>query len=216
MVKVNDLVEFKVARAVSADDAILISNIGDYASLGGIKLKKALEYFNINLQNCVAIDIGASNGGFTDVLIKSGAKKVFAVDVSQCALPDELKNDERVCVKDKLNARSLTFEDLGIKADIITVDVSFISLRLILPALLQFMDHNTKMITLIKPQFEVGRKYLNKNGMVTNQKVVEKARDDVIAFGEALGLRNGGVIDAPHPFADKNREILALFEKANS
>jgi 23S rRNA (cytidine1920-2'-O)/16S rRNA (cytidine1409-2'-O)-methyltransferase len=215
MIKVNDILEFKVARDVDIRDSIVVSNVDNYASLGGIKLKKALDYFNIDVANSIAIDIGASNGGFTDVLLKQGAKKVFAVDVSDCALPEEIKSDERVFVRDNLNARSLTFEDLGIIADIITIDVSFISLKLILPALLQFMDYKTKMIALIKPQFEVGRKHLSKSGVVLKQKITDEAVKGIIEFAKGLKLKLIGVVDSPHPFRDKNREYLAYFSKEN-
>ncbi|MDR2266692.1 MAG: TlyA family RNA methyltransferase [Christensenellaceae bacterium] len=211
LVNVNDVPEFKTAREICASDSVSVATSNNFASLGGIKLQKALEYFSINVENKIAIDIGASNGGFTDVLLKAGIAKVYAVDVSKCALPPEIKNDSRVFVKDSLNARYIEFEDIGIKADIVTVDVSFISLKLILPVLLQFLKHDSIIITLIKPQFEVGRKNLNKHGMVTNSAIAEKAVSDIISFGSSLGLLACGNIPAPHPFADKNKEYLALF-----
>ena len=119
--------------------------------MGGIKLVKALEDFGINPAGKTVIDIGASNGGFTDVMLKRGAAKVYAVDVGECALPPELATDGRVVVKDKLNARYLSFEDIGIKADIIVVDVSFISLKLVISALTQFLKHDSSLVALIKP-----------------------------------------------------------------
>lgn len=207
-VTVNGKAEFKGAREIGASDTVEVSGETDYASLGGIKLKKALDYFNISVLGKTAIDIGAANGGFTDVLLKGGAAKVFAVDVSDCALPEEIKSDGRVSVKERLNARYISFEDIGIKAGIITIDVSFISLKLIIPAMLQFMDRSSVLIALIKPQFEAGRAALSKSGIVTNKSAVKKVIDDITAFCKALSLSVTGVTEAPRPFADKNQEYL--------
>lgn len=210
-VSINGKIAQKASEEVVVGDKIEVDLSEDYSSLGGIKLKRALEYFNIDPENKICIDIGASNGGFTDVMLKGGAKKVFCVDIGECALPPEMSADERVHVKDRLNARYIAFEDIGIKADLISVDVSFISLKLVIPALIQFMHRESVLVTLIKPQFEVGPKYLPKSGIVKNAKAIEKAIGDVIAFAAANGLKCMGYTSAPHPFPDKNREYLAAF-----
>lgn len=202
---------FKPAFEVPENAEISVDRAEDYSSLGGIKLKNAFEKFGISSNDKICIDIGASNGGFTDVMLRGGAKKVYAVDVGECALPDELIADGRVEVRDRLNARYLTFEDIGLKADLITVDVSFISLKLILPALIQFMTADSRLIALIKPQFELGKSALSKSGVVKNPKLYQKAVDDVVAFAASIGLKNSGVIEVPRLFNDKNREYTAAF-----
>lgn len=209
-VTVNGVIAAKGSTEVTDSDAITVNYDEDFASLGGIKLKRAIDYFKLDVGGKIAIDIGASNGGFTDVLLKEGAKRVYAVDVSECALPAELATDERVVIKDKINARYITFEDIGVKADLITVDVSFISLKLIIPALTQFFTENTYLIALIKPQFEVGKSALSKKGIVISKKDEQKALKDVCDFCVALGLHVYGLTAAPHPFKDKNQEYLLL------
>ncbi|MDR3185563.1 MAG: TlyA family RNA methyltransferase [Christensenellaceae bacterium] len=217
LVNLNGEAEFKASKDVCESDLICIAPHVNYASLGGIKLKYALDYFKLDVNGLIAIDIGASNGGFTDVLVKNGIAKVFAVDVSECALPPEIKNLECVEVRDKLNARYLSFDDIGLKADIITIDVSFISLKHIFPAILQFMKPMSKVIALIKPQFEVGQKFLTKHGIVVNNRTREVAVQEVVSFANALGLISLGLVEAPHPFLNKNQEYLACLvsNKAN-
>lgn len=212
-VSVNGITVSKPSAEVSKDDLLTVDSSDDYASLGGLKLQKALEYYKTEVQGKICIDIGASNGGFTDVLVKRGAECVYAVDIGECALPQELADNSHVVVKDKLNARYLTFEDIGIKADIITIDVSFISLPLILPAMLQFMHSDSVIIALIKPQFEVGKGNLTKTGIVKSKKIAETAVARVLAFAKELGLRADKYIEAPHPFENKNQEYLTLLHK---
>ena len=210
---VDDAIVTKSSMEVNGREKIEVDNRDDFASLGGLKLQKALKYFNLDVNDKTCIDIGASNGGFTDVLLRGGAKKVYAVDIGDCALPPEMIDDDRVIVKDKLNARYLTFEDIGVKADVITIDVSFISLTMVLPALMQFLDENSVIIALIKPQFEVGKAMLTKTGIVKNQKAVDKAIEKIEEFAQALGLRSKEVIEAPHPFDYKNKEYLIYLYK---
>lgn len=212
-VLVNGQIISKASTEINGNEKIIIDDSDNYASLGGLKLQKAIKYFNISINDKVCIDIGASNGGFTDVLLRNGAKKVFAVDIGECALPKEMAEDERVVVKDKINARYISFEDVGIKVDVITIDVSFISLTMILPALTQFLKDDTVIVALIKPQFEVGRAYLTKSGIVKNQKAIDGAIKKVTSFALELGLRCDDVIDAPHPFENKNQEYLVCLHK---
>ena len=210
---VNDVIVSKASLDIEGTGNIIVDDKDDYASLGGLKLQKAIKHFDVAVKDKVCIDIGASNGGFTDVLLRNGAKTVYAVDIGDCALPQEMVDDDRVVVKDKLNARYLAFEDIGVKADFITIDVSFISLTLILPALMQFMKDDTIIIALIKPQFEVGKSMLTKTGIAKNQKAIDGAIKKVVDFASQLGLHAKDVIDAPHPFENKNKEYLAYLHK---
>ncbi len=210
---VDGIIVTKASMDINGLEKIEVDNRDDFASLGGLKLQKALKHFNLNVNNKTCIDIGASNGGFTDVLLRGGAKKVYAVDIGECALPPEMANDDRIVVKDKLNARYLNFEDIGVKADVITIDVSFISLTMVLPALMQFLDENSVIIALIKPQFEVGKAMLTKTGIVKNQKAVDMAIKKIEEFSKALGLHQKKVIEAPHPFDYKNKEYLIYLNK---
>ena len=211
-VSVDGLVVRKASFEIQPGQSVSVNSEEDFSSLGGIKLKNALEKFNISPEGKVCIDIGASNGGFTDVMLRAGAKKVFCVDVGECALPADMLADDRVEVRDRLNARFISFEDIGIRAELITVDVSFISLKLILPALKQFMNEDTALIALIKPQFEVGRALLSKSGVVKNPREAEKAVSEVVAFAASIGLKGLGVVEIPRLFKDKNREYTALFK----
>ena len=212
-VMVDGTIISKPSLEVTGNENIIVDDRNDYASLGGLKLQKAINHYKVDVDNKICIDIGASNGGFTDVLLRAGASKVYAVDIGECALPIEMVEDDRVVVKDKINARYISFEDIGIKADIITVDVSFISLTMILPALTQFLKDDSVIIALIKPQFEVGKSMLTKTGIVKNQKATEHAIKKITDFSLGLGLRYNPIIEAPHPFENKNKEYLVLLHK---
>ncbi len=209
----NGIIVTKPSLEVDENVKIEIDSKDDFASLGGIKLQKAIQTFKIDVNDKVCLDVGASNGGFTDVLLRNGAKKVFALDIGDCALPPDMQEDERVVVKDRLNARYLTFEDIGLKIDVITVDVSFISLTLILPALTQFLDDKSVILALIKPQFEVGKSMLTKTGIVKSQKSVNQAIEKIVTFAKQLNLHTENVIEAPHPFENKNLEYLICLHK---
>ncbi len=210
-VSINGRLAEKPSEEVRYSDTVEVDRLDDFSSLGGLKLKHALDEFGLDPAGKVCIDIGSSNGGFTDVMLRAGAKKVYCVDIGECALPEEMTSDTRVEVRDRLNARYLAFEDIGVKADMITVDVSFISLKLVLPALVQFMKNDTSLVALIKPQFEVGRKFLTKTGIVRQERAAYGAVDGVTAFASGLGLKAVGTVKAPHPFKEKNTEFLTLF-----
>ena len=212
-VRVNDVPAGKPSLSVSGAESITVDRAEDYASLGGLKLVKAFDAFGITPSGKVCIDIGSSNGGFTDVMLRGGAVKIYCVDIGECALSEEMRSDERVAVRDKLNARYLSFEDIGVKADIVTVDVSFISLTYILPALVQFLDKDSVIVALVKPQFEVGRAELTKNGIVKSRRAAVKATERVKAFAGELGLTSSDTVEAPHPFENKNYEYLVAFRK---
>ena len=179
-----------------------------YVSRGGLKLEKALEVFAPDIRDWVCLDIGASTGGFTDCLLQKGAAKVYTIDVGHNQLDWKLRNDERVVAIEGLNARYLKFEDVGVTVDLITVDVSFISLTLILPVLRPFTKPATRILCLVKPQFEVGKEHVEKGGLVTDpqkhQQVIEKIKSAAIG----LGYRVLGVIDSPILGAEGNKEFL--------
>lgn len=211
-VKVNGAAINKPSYEVGEKDAVEVLDIIKYCSLGGLKLERAIEFFKIKLHGS-AIDIGASNGGFTDCLLCHGISKVYAVDVGANALPDKLTQDPRVVIMDNTNARNLSPSDFAEKADFITIDVSFISLTLILPIALKLLKDDGRVIALVKPQFEVGRKNLTKNGVVKTVKAREDALKSVISAAANCGLQYLGSVEAPQLFEEKNIEYLALFSK---
>ncbi|MEW6143996.1 MAG: TlyA family RNA methyltransferase [Thermodesulfobacteriota bacterium] len=179
-----------------------------YVSRGGLKLEAALVEFGIDPGGMTAVDIGASTGGFTDCLLKSGAAKVYAVDVGYGQLDWRLRQDPRVIVKEKLNARYIKPEDIGEPADIVTIDVSFISLSMIIPPALALLKPGGVLVALIKPQFEVGKGEVGRGGIVRDEakhrEVVGKIRELV----QELGLGVLGVIPSPIEGAEGNKEFL--------
>ena len=186
-----------------------------YVSRGGIKLAKAIVDFKVDVENRVALDIGASTGGFTEVLLANGASKVFAIDVGHNQLAWKIRNDPRVVVKEKLNARYLEFAQVGEKVEIIVVDVSFISLTQILPSLVVCATTTTDWITLIKPQFEVGKDKVGKGGIVTSSTDQLEVVNRITKFAETIGLVQYGLIESPITGTEGNKEFLAHW-KLNS
>lgn len=209
-VKVDGLIVTKPSYTISDNSEVELLSDLKYASQGGYKLQLAIEQFNINCTEKVCIDIGASNGGFTDCLLKSGAAKVYAVDVAHCALSDDLVNDKRVVVKDNINARYLTFNNIGERADIITVDVSYISIKLVIPNLTQFLSPEGVIIALIKPQFEAGKKALNKKGIVKDKATHIQILKDIKDYVESINLNLIKTIKYQPFEREKNIEYLAL------
>lgn len=182
-----------------------------YVGYGGIKLEKAAEAFGIDAGGKTAIDIGSSTGGFVDFLLKSGARRVYAIDAGTHQLHHSLRHDERVVVRENTNARYLTFEDIGEYADIITVDVSFISLRKIIPALIPLLREGGQLLALIKPQFEVGRYEVGKGGIVKDEGKIAQVIADIGSFGEEMGLHKVALIESPRDRERKNREYFILW-----
>ena len=181
-----------------------------YVSRGALKLLAALDQFGVQPRG-VGLDIGASTGGFTQVLLERGAAEVYAIDVGQNQLDWKVRSDPRVHVHEKVNARNLEFSLIGRTVDLIVMDVSFISITKILPALLVFATPETDWITLIKPQFEVGRERVGKGGIVVNEDDRLSAVAAVTSAAESLGLRRLGLIDSPITGTDGNHEYLARF-----
>ena len=212
-VKVDGNVITKAGYELKDYSVVEILDSFKFSSLGGDKLQKAFDDFNYTVNDKVCVDIGASNGGFTDCMLKNGAVKVFAVDVGDCALGEELKNDKRVVIKDRLNARYITVEDLGEQCDFASVDVSFISLKLILPAVKSLLKVGGEVIALIKPQFEAGSSELSKKGLVLNAKTHQRVCDDIKSFALSLGFEFRGLTTAPIK-EGKNKEFLIFLYKS--
>ncbi len=209
---VNGIAADKPSREIKPQDTVEVIDAIKYSSLGGLKLERAIKRFNIQVYG-TAIDIGASNGGFTDCLLRHGAQRVYAVDVGECALPAPLRNDSRVTIMDNVNARELLPKDFPNKVDLITIDVSFISLALILPPAALLLKDKGALVALIKPQFEVGRKHLTKSGIVKSAKARAEAVSKVNTIAIESGLTPLGLSEAPILFAEKNIEYLAYFVK---
>lgn len=184
-----------------------------YVGRGGLKLEKALEIFHICPGGYVCLDVGSSTGGFTDCLLQNGAKKVYAVDSGTNQLVWKLRNDERVEVREKTNARYLKPENFNEKFDLIVMDVSFISITKILPALITLLKDGGKIISLIKPQFEVGKGEVGKGGIVRDPQKHKLVTEKIKDFANEIGLKDLGLIDSPILGAEGNKEFLALFEK---
>lgn len=200
----------KAGMMIDGDLAIEVrSSATPYVSRGGLKLVHGLEHFQIDPSDMVAIDVGASTGGFTDVLLQRGARRVYAVDVGHGQLDWRLRNDPRVVVLEKTNARYLGAEHVGEPVDLVVCDASFISLRLVLPAALALAKPEARLIALIKPQFEVGKGEVGKGGVVRDEALHRRVCDDIEAWLE----RDQGwsVVDVtPSPILGPkgNREFL--------
>lgn len=186
-----------------------------FVGRGGLKLESALMKFHIQPNEYVCLDVGSSTGGFTDCLLQNGAKKVIAVDVGTNQIDWKLRNDERVEVRENTNARYLKAEDFTDKFDLIVMDVSFISVTKIFSVLLLLLKDNGKIITLVKPQFEVEKGEVGKGGIVRETEKHEKVITRVNQTAERMGLSVLDIIESPVLGADGNKEFLVLYEKRN-
>ena len=197
------------------DTAVLTVRGGDcpYVSRGGTKLEKAISEFNIDLSRCVCADIGASTGGFTDCMLQNGAKKVYAIDVGYGQLAWKLRSDERVVNIERTNIRYITKEQLPQPLDFFTVDVSFISLGLVVPVVADFLGETAKGVCLIKPQFEAGREKVGKNGVVRDPDVHAEVINKVFKYIKSSGLRAAGLTWSPIKGPKGNIEYLVFIEK---
>ena len=210
------------AGTMVADDAVVSLATPDhpYVGRGGLKLAHALDAIAIDPRGYVALDVGASTGGFTDVLLQRGAARVVALDVGHNQLAWSLRTDPRVVVLEKVNARTLTADRLGPDAphtfDLITIDVSFISLRLVLPALVPLLAPGGRIVALVKPQFEAGRDDVGAGGIVRDPAVHARVVAEVIAEAERLGLVHHRTTPSPIEGAEGNREFLAAFARRES
>ena len=208
-VRVNDQIVSKAGTAIREDARVHLA-VPDhpYVGRGGLKLAHALDQFGIAVTGRRALDIGASTGGFTDVLLQRGAVEVIALDVGHNQLDWRLRTDPRVIVREGINARTLAPADLPYRVDLITIDVSFISLRLILPVVPALLLPAGDVVALVKPQFEAGRDEVEKGGLVTDPAVHEAVIAQVGQYAADAGLRRRSLIPSPITGATGNQEFL--------
>lgn len=202
----------KASQKIGEADALEVR--GDwcpYVSRGGFKLEKALNVFGIDVKGAVAMDIGASTGGFTDVLLQSGARMVYAVDVGTGQLDAKIAADPRVVNMEQTNARELRREQFSPAPELGVMDVSFISISKILPALREILGENGRLVSLIKPQFEAGREALGKKGVISSAAVHDRVLRDVAAFAPGCGWRVRAYDFSPISGTQGNLEFLADF-----
>jgi len=197
----------KAGQATEPDAALEVVARPPYVSRGGLKLDAALRHFMIDVSGKACLDIGSSTGGFTDALLQAGAARVHAVDVGAGQLAWQLRTDPRVLVHEGINARGLRFEAIGELVWLITCDVSFISVTLILPAAVPLLQPDGRMIILIKPQFEVGKGHVGKGGIVREPELHQAACERVINAVHRLGFATS-IMESPILGAEGNKEFL--------
>ena len=208
-VRVNGHAVTKAGTSIPDDaEIVLVTADHPYVSRGGVKLAHALDRFAIDVRDRVALDIGASTGGFTDVLLQRGARQVIALDVGHGQLDWRLRTDPRVVVLEHVNARFLEPSDLPGRVDVVTIDVSFISLRHILPAIPATLVPLADVIALVKPQFEAGRDDVGEGGLVLDPEVHARVVDQVRAAARAVGLNPLAMTPSPITGATGNQEFL--------
>ncbi len=217
-VRINEQLAHKPSDSVHPEDQITLVAPEKFVSRGGHKLEHGLAHFQIDVVGKMAIDLGASTGGFTDCLLQRGAAKVFAVDVGQGQLAWKLRQDPRVVVLEKINARTLTATQLSqpfFPADIVVIDCSFISLRLILPTAIALLAPFGKILALVKPQFEAGKMEADKGaGVITDPEVHERVIEELENFvSKKTSLQWRGQIESPLLGPAGNKEFLILLEK---
>ena len=193
-----------------SDTAVLTIKEGicPYVSRGGLKLEKAMKLYSFSLENAVAMDIGASTGGFTDCMLQNGARKVYAVDVGYGQLDWKLRNDPRVVNMEKVNIRYVDPETIEDKIDFISIDVSFISLKLVLPVAAKLLSETGRLVCLVKPQFEAGREQVGKNGIVREKSVHLEVIQKVAGYAQESGFYVRGLTFSPVTGAKGNIEYL--------
>jgi 23S rRNA (cytidine1920-2'-O)/16S rRNA (cytidine1409-2'-O)-methyltransferase len=217
LVLVSGIPASKAATQVDAQTSITLKETKEqYVSRGGFKLEGAIQAFpQIQIKENIVLDAGASTGGFTDVLLKNGAKKVFAVDVGYGQLAWELQNDPRVKIFDRVNIRNLTIQQLGEEVDLVVADLSFISLRLVIPSLISVSKSDADYLLMVKPQFEVGKDKLGSGGVVREIALRKSAVLEVAQVAYDLGIGCSGVVASSLPGPAGNVEYF-LWLKANA
>lgn len=211
-VEVNGRICTKPSFTVGDGDNVkIIGELPKYVGRGGLKLEKALAHYRLHLDGTVCIDIGASTGGFTDCMLQNGAAKVYSVDVGTDQLDEKLRNDSRVISMEKTDIRNC----VGTlpQVDFISIDVSFISLKLVLPSAFALLKDGVECVALIKPQFEAGKAHLSKNGIVRDTKVHKKVCDNIAEFASAVGFERSEIIPSPITGGDGNTEYLIYLKR---
>lgn len=214
-IRVDGVVVDKPGKSVSSQASIeLQPPENQYVSRAGDKLAAALDEFAVSCTDLTVLDVGASTGGFTDCLLQRGARRVYAIDVGYGQLEWHLRTDPRVVVMDRVNVRHLQPEDIPESAALAVIDVSFISLRLVLPAVLSILQKEATVIALFKPQFEVGKGQVGKGGIVRNESLRQQVLGDFLTYTEKAGLNLVGVLDSPVLGKKGNREVLVVLKKS--
>ena len=215
-VMVGTRIAAKPSELLEEQAAITVKPTRRYVGRGALKLEAALDHFNIDVKRKAALDIGASTGGFTDCMLQRGAKKVYAVDVGYGQLDWKLRNDPRVIVLEKVNARSLSREHIPELIDLCVIDVSFISLTLILSNAFDLITPTGVILALIKPQFELQRSDVGKGGIVRDQGLHQKAQDKIVTFVMRLGHEVTGIVPSAITGTDGNQEFFACMRKRSA
>ena len=216
IVYVNDQKELKAGRDVKADDVVEVrGSTLKYVSRGGLKLEKAMQEFPITLTDCICMDIGASTGGFTDCMLQNGAVKVFSVDVGYGQLAWKLRQDERVINMERTNIRYVKPEDIGELIDFASIDVSFISLKLVLPVAASLLKDGGELVALIKPQFEAGREQVGKKGVVKDINVHFEVCKNALDYARSSGFTPLGLSFSPIKGPEGNIEYLMYIKKTS-
>lgn len=216
VVLVNEKRVDKVSESFATDAVVRIKGQTDktkYVSRGGLKLEAALRDFEVDVTGLDCIDIGSSTGGFTDCLLKHGARHVTAIDSGTNQLVWQLRTNERVDVRERTNARELKPSDVELTFDLAVIDVSFISVTKLLPAVASLLKPEGRIVVLIKPQFEVGRGEVGKGGIVRETEKHTRVVAEVNSYAASIGLHLAGVIDSPITGAEGNKEFLACYAK---
>lgn len=214
-VLVNEVVQDKPGQSFPQDVELRVRNTLPYVSRGGLKLAAALDTFQLDVAGKIAIDVGASTGGFTDCLLQRGVAQVYAIDVGYGQLAWKLRNDPRVVVMERTNIRHLTALPNEVQADLAVIDASFISLTLVLPPALHLLQPKAELIALIKPQFEAGKDQVGKGGVVRNSTIHRAVLETIFAFVQQLGLTITGLRPSPLLGPAGNVEFL-LWCRCNS
>lgn len=216
-VLVGGAVQKKPALTVSdTDDIVVKGKLHPWVSRGGMKLAHALEVFDIGVEGKTCLDLGASTGGFTDVLLQNGAAKVFAVDVGHDQLHEKIAHDSRVVNLQSLHAKDVTTDHVPEEIDFLCVDLSFISVTKALPPVLPLLSPAARMVVLIKPQFEAGRENIGKGGIVKDEAAQKAAIESVLRFLQEQGFLLSDVIASPIEGGDGNREFLVAASRPES
>lgn len=217
IVYINDQKALKAGDTVSEKDRVEVrGNTLKYVSRGGLKLEKAIKCFNISLDGKICMDVGASTGGFTDCMLQNGAEKVYCVDVGYGQLAWKLRQDERVFNMERTNIRYVTKDDIASLLDFVSVDVAFISLKLVLPVVYNLLSETGKSVALIKPQFEAGREKVGKKGVVRDKNVHIEVIKNVLKFTRNIGFSISDVTYSPIKGPEGNIEYLMYINKAGN
>ena len=212
-VSVDGLVVDKPAKLVARGACIEIERAAPFVSRAGEKLAAAMDAFSIDPRGLIALDVGSSTGGFTDCLLQRGAKRVYAVDVGYGLIDWKLRQDPRVILRERTNIRYINRSLIPEPVDVAVIDVSFISLTLVLPSVVSLLAQQARVVALVKPQFEVGKGQVGSGGVVRDEGQRRAVTEKVIASAERLGLEAVGVLDSPVKGRKGNQEILVSFRR---